>query len=246
MFLFPLWIYLLLRLVRELARLALIFATYPWSFWIAVATLVISLFIAATTGGILLWKKCLEHRLKLEYYIVKNPARVSRDLPEEHLLDTAKTPLRCGSYELIYFKIRNMSKLVLSDNSIWIDFDRGFTILDEDKVNELPEGAPLGTLHEQLPRKPLLDCEKRPTFKNLMWGKGKEPTLLMPWIAFYDPCYKNQTTMLRKSGDDPGDLFIPVWVKTPEESGEYPVKITVKLRTIDKDLAPTILMLHVR
>jgi hypothetical protein len=173
-----LFLHLWLRLIGQLIRLALIFAAYPRSFWIAIATLVISLFTAATTGGILLWRKCLEHRLKLEYYIVRNPARVSVGFPEEHLSDTSKTPLRCGTYELIYFKIRNMSKFVLSDNSIWIDFKRGFTILDEDAAKKFPATTPLGALHEQLPCKPLLDDKKGPMFSNLMWGRGKEPTLL--------------------------------------------------------------------
>jgi hypothetical protein len=50
MFLFPLWIYLFLRLVRELVRLALIFATYLWSFWIDVGILVTSVIAAQTSG----------------------------------------------------------------------------------------------------------------------------------------------------------------------------------------------------
>ena len=50
MFLFPLWIYLFLRLVRELVRLVLIFATYFWSFGIDVGILVTSVIAAQTSG----------------------------------------------------------------------------------------------------------------------------------------------------------------------------------------------------
>jgi hypothetical protein len=76
-------------------------------------------------------------------------------------------PLKRNNLELIYFKIRNKSDLNLPDNRIWSEFPRGFTILDEDTVNELPAGTPLGTLQEEVPCKPLLYPDKPPKFKNL-------------------------------------------------------------------------------
>jgi hypothetical protein len=66
---------LILRLIGKLIELALIYATYPSSFWIAVATLVIGLFTAATTGGILLWKKWHERHLDLEFRMMKTPRK---------------------------------------------------------------------------------------------------------------------------------------------------------------------------
>jgi hypothetical protein len=113
MFLFSLWLYLLLKLVRELIKLALIFVAYPWSFWIDVGILVTSLIAALSTGGVIVWRKCREDHLRLEYYIAKNPARVNDAIDEKEELEGN---LRCGNLELIYFKIRNRSKLVLSDN----------------------------------------------------------------------------------------------------------------------------------
>jgi len=185
-----------------------------------------------------LLRKWREHRLKLEYYITKNPARVNDAIDEKEELEAK---LRRGNLELIYFKIRNKSKLVLADNRIWIEFPRGFIVLNEDEVNGLPTGTSLGTLQEEMNCVPLLYPEMPPTFKNLIWGKGKQPTLLMLHLAFYDPCYGNQTMIPRED-----DLFIPIWVKTPEKAGTYKVKITVKLRDIDRDLSLGILTLHVK
>jgi hypothetical protein len=186
-------------------------------------------------------RKWSEYHLKLEFFIAKNPARVNDAIKEDEVTEASLRPSNLG---LIYFKIRNKSDLVLQDNSIWIEFPRGFIVLDEDEVDGLPAGTSLGTLQKDCI--PLLHPEKPPTFKNLIWGKGKQPTLLLPHLAFYDPCYKNQTTILRGSAHSPSDLFIPVWVKTPEKAETYEVKITVKLRDINRDLPLGILTLHVQ
>jgi hypothetical protein len=129
--------------------------------------------------------------------------------------------------------------IILPENRIWIEFPRGFTVLDEDAVNKLQAGTSLGTLQEEVPCKPLLYPDKQPTFKNLIWGKGNVPNLLMLHLAYYDPSW-NTTTILSK-----GDKYIPVWVKTPRDAGEYKVTITVRPRDIDRALSRS-LMLHVR
>jgi len=227
---------LFLRLISELIKLALALATIPWSFWIDMGILVTSSIAALSTGGVLLWRKCREHHLNLEFHMMKNPARVNEPLNEDPV-EEAK--LRCGNYELIYFRIRNRTMIILRDNRIWIDFSRGFTVLDEDAVNKLQPGMPLGTLQEEVPCVPLLYPDKRPTFTNLIWGKGNIPNLLMLHLAYYDPSW-NTTTILSKA-----DKYIPVWVKTPETVGEYKVTITVRPRDIDRELSRA-LTLHLR
>jgi hypothetical protein len=227
---------LFLRLISELIKLALALATIPWSFWIAIATLVISLFTAAMTGGILLYRRYRERHLDLEFRMMKNPARVNEALDQ---IPIEEASLRREKLELIYFRIRNDTMIILPDNRIWIEFSRGFKVLDEDAVNELQAGTPLGTLQEEVPCVPLLYPDKRPTFKNLIWGKGNVPNLLMLHLAYYDPSW-NTTTILSK-----GDKYIPVWVRTPGTVGEYKVTITIRPRDIDRALSRP-LTLHVR
>jgi hypothetical protein len=229
---------LILRLIVELIRLTLALATIPWIFWYNLALLLTSS-IAALAGGDLLLRKWREWNLNLEYYITRNPARANEDVEEKHV---KSAPVKPNSLELIYFKIRNTkNKITLTDVRIWIQFlPRGFVILDEDYVNRLPAGTSLGTLQKEADCVPLLHRDGPPTFRNLMWGARKQPTLLMPHIALYDPSYGNSTTILR--GDD---LLIPVWVKTPEKAGTYRVEIIVKPRDISRDLPTGILMLHV-
>jgi hypothetical protein len=229
-------LHLFLRLISELIRLALILATFPWIFWYYMVILVTSLVAALSTGGVLLWRKWHEHHLDLEFRMMKNPARVNKAF-DQYPIEEAT--LRCDSRELIYFRIRNETMIILPDNRIWIEFSRGFIILDEDAVNELPAGTSLGTLQEEVPCVPLLYPEKRPTFKNLIWGKGNSPNLLLSHLAIYDPSW-NTTTILSKA-----DKYIPVWVKTPETVGEYKVTITVRPRDIDRELSRA-LTLHLR
>jgi hypothetical protein len=229
-------LWLFLRLISELIKLALALATIPWSFWIDIGILVTSSIAALSTGGVIVWRRWHEQHLTLEFRIMKNPARINESLDEDPV-EEAK--LRCNNYELIYFRIRNHTMIILPENRMWIEFSRGFTILDEDAVNGLQAGMSLGRLQEEVPCKPLLHPDKKPTFKNLIWGKGNVPNLLMLHLAYYDPSW-NTTTILSKA-----DKYIPVWVKTPETAGEYKVKVTVRPRDIDKELSRT-LTLHVR
>jgi hypothetical protein len=230
------FLYLLLLLTRELVKLALVLATLPWYD----LALLLTSSIAAYAGVDLLLRKLREHRLRLEYYIVRNPARANDAIDER---EEREAELPHSNLELIYFKIRNeKNKITLADNRIWIQFlPRGFAVLDENEVNRLPPGTPLGTLQKELDCVPLLHPEKPPTFTNLMWGTRKQPTLLMPHIALYDPSYGNSTTILQ--GDD---LIIPIWVRTPETTGTYRAEIKVKPRDISRDLPTGILTFHVR
>jgi hypothetical protein len=233
-----LFFHLLLRLLRELIKLALALATIPRPFWMDVAILGTSL-IAAIAGVDILFRKIREFRLKLEFDIMKNPAQINRSLEQIAVKEVKEPALRCDSFELIYFRIRNRSKVTLPDNKIWIEFDDHFTILDENAVNNLPPETPLGTLQEEMKCVPLLYPEKARTFDNLIWGKGNSPTLQLLWLAFYDPDRENATTIL---WDD--DKFIPVWVRTPKAAGKYKVTIKVKPMGINKVLHDE-LVLHV-
>jgi hypothetical protein len=230
-----LFLHLWIQLIRELIKLALIFATFPSPFWIDVAILVTSAIAALSTGGVLVWRKLHESIFELEFRIMKNPARVNLALAQ---FPVKEATLRHDRLELIYFRIRNESMIILPENRIWIEFSRGFTILDDDAVDALEAGISLGSLQEEVPCIPLLYPDKPPTFKNLIWGKGNVPNLLMLHLAYYDPSW-NTTGILSKA-----DKYIPIWVKTPKTVGEYKAVVTVRPRDIDRELSHA-LALHV-
>ena len=182
------------------------------------------------TGGIYLLRKYHEYGLKLEFCMTINPACIDKKKDQEHIKNTA---LKANNLELIYFKIRNQSKISLFGNRIWVRFDEGFEILDEERVNNLETKTPLGTLQGD-DIVPLIYRNKPPTFDNLIWGKGKAPTLHTLYHAYYDPDFNNITTILRRDEKGSGDLFIPIWVETPSKRGKYKVEIIVKPSNIDK------------
>ncbi len=183
-----------------------------------------------------MWRKYRENHLTLEFRMMKNPAQINEAFDQTPI---EQATLARDSRELIYFRIRNQTMIILPENRIWIEFSRGFRILDEDTVNELPAGISLGTLQDEVPCNPLLHPDENPTYRNLIWGKGNVPNLLMLHLAYYAPSW-NTTTILSKA-----DKYIPVWVRTPVTVGKYKVTVTVRPRDIDRALSGE-MMLHVK
>lgn len=202
---------------------------FSWSTYQQASFVIIffTFLIAITAGVRNLIRSLRIRRMRLDYRILVNPASTKDSWRKK------SAPLPQKSYQLIYFKIWNESKISLLNNTIRIDFIGDFEILEDKKIvnlvrRKIISNKNLGILHED--DSVLLDKKNFPIYNNLIYGQGKTPNLLKQNCAIYRSLSGNFTSIPLN-----GSVNFPLWVRTPLEKKDYKVQITVIPANIDKE-----------
>lgn len=152
----------------------------------------------------------------------------------EYVKDTGRNYERPPNLEvpanspyLVTINIHPKSGIHLETPRIWIAFPKSVRVI-VDFLGQYPradKNFPLGELNAE--RNCLLDKEKPPSYDNLRFPK--QPTMMEPHLAFYDP-YKTNTNL--QTGVD---HYLWIWVETGNPV-EGEIEITVRPTNMTKAL----------
>jgi hypothetical protein len=130
-----------------------------------------------------------------------------------------KLKVPANSPYLITIAVNAKSRVHLETPRIWVTFPKTVRVI-VDLLEQYPKAAEpnfqMGDLNTE--RNCLLDKDKPPTYDNLRFPK--QPTMVEPHLAYYDPSRTNTTL---QTGDD---FYLWLWVKTGQPvEGEIQIEV---------------------